>query len=59
MSFYKESKTDPLNIWQNEHILWYEQAAKKWEQALPIGNGRLGAMVYGDPKNEIIQLWEL
>ena len=55
-TFYKESKTNPLKTKQNEHILWYEQAAKKWEEALPIGNGRLGAMVYGDPKNEKIQL---
>ena len=52
MAFYKESKSDPLKICQNEHILWYEQAARNWEEALPIGNGRLGAMVYGDPKNE-------
>lgn len=55
-TFYKESKTNPLKTKQNEHILWYEQAAKNWEEALPIGNGRLGAMVYGDPKNEKIQL---
>ena len=54
--FYKESKTNPLEIKQNEQILWYEQAAKNWEEALPIGNGRLGAMVYGDPKHEKIQL---
>jgi Glycosyl hydrolase family 65, N-terminal domain len=27
--------------------LWYQQAAKKWEEALPLGNGRLGAMVFG------------
>ncbi len=27
--------------------LWYEQAANEWEEALPIGNGRLGAMVFG------------
>ncbi len=38
--------------------LWYDQPAAKWVEALPIGNGRLGAMIYGDPKNEIIQLNE-
>ena len=27
--------------------LWYKQPAKIWEDALPVGNGRLGAMVYG------------
>ena len=38
--------------------LWYNQPAKQWVEALPVGNGRLGAMVYGDPINEIIQLNE-
>ncbi len=38
--------------------LWYEQAAKEWEEALPIGNGRLGAMVYGGADREWIQLNE-
>ena len=43
---------------QNEsHLkLWYEQPAKQWVEALPVGNGRLGAMIYGDPSNEIIQM---
>ena len=39
--------------------LWYNQpAGKTWENALPIGNGRLGAMVYGNVEQEIIQLNE-
>src|SRR3989338_829373 len=38
--------------------LWYNQPASLWEEALPIGNGRLGAMVYGKPSNETIQLNE-
>lgn len=38
--------------------LWYTQPAKKWVEALPIGNGRLGAMVFGHPDKEIIQLNE-
>jgi alpha-L-fucosidase 2 len=38
--------------------LWYEKPASQWVEALPVGNGRLGAMVYGDPCNEIIQLNE-
>jgi len=38
--------------------LWYEKPAKQWVEALPVGNGRLGAMVYGDPNKEIIQLNE-
>jgi len=38
--------------------LWYTQPAKQWVEALPIGNGRLGAMIYGDPYKELIQLNE-
>lgn len=33
-------------------------AGKVWEAALPIGNGRLGAMVYGNPGNELIKFNE-
>lgn len=40
------------------HTLWYEQAAQHWEEALPLGNGRLGAMVYGGVTRENIQLNE-
>src|SRR5690606_16658818 len=38
--------------------LWYDKPAEKWVEALPVGNGRLGAMVYGDPREEVIQLNE-
>lgn len=38
--------------------LWYEQPAKSWTEALPIGNGRLGAMIYGKTDEEIIALNE-
>ena len=43
---------------QQKTVLWYDSPAKYWEEALPLGNGRLGAMVYGDPVNEEIQLNE-
>ena len=39
-------------------VLWYKQSAKIWEEALPVGNGRLGAMVYGKSGEEIIQFNE-
>lgn len=39
-------------------VLWYQQPALKWEEALPIGSGRLGAMVFGDPVDEHIQFNE-
>src|SRR5215210_4225266 len=39
--------------------LWYKQPSGGiWENALPIGNGRLGAMIYGNVEKEIIQLNE-
>jgi alpha-L-fucosidase 2 len=39
--------------------LWYDKpSGKTWENALPVGNGRLGGMVYGNVANEIIQLNE-
>ncbi|XOV94347.1 MAG: glycoside hydrolase N-terminal domain-containing protein [Bacteroidota bacterium] len=41
---------------QLEHLLWYEQPAENWNVALPLGNGKLGVMVFGDPSHERIQL---
>ncbi len=38
--------------------LWYTQPAQKWTDALPIGNGRLGAMVFGGTTDERIQFNE-
>ena len=38
--------------------LWYNQPASEWTQALPVGNGRLGAMVFGRADEELIQLNE-
>lgn len=40
------------------HTLWYRQPAKVWEEALPLGNGRLGAMVFGGVTDERLQLNE-
>ncbi len=38
--------------------LWYDKPAQVWTEALPLGNGRLGAMVFGNPAVEQIQLNE-
>ena len=38
--------------------LWYQKPAECWNEALPVGNGRYGGMVFGNPKNEIIQINE-
>lgn len=39
-------------------LLWYRQPAADWNEALPLGNGRLGAMIYGGPGCEQIQVNE-
>jgi alpha-L-fucosidase 2 len=39
-------------------FLWYRRPAAEWTEALPIGNGRLAAMVFGKPDDERIQLNE-
>jgi alpha-L-fucosidase 2 len=41
-----------------ENRLWYKRKANKWEEALPVGNGRIGAMVFGNLKRERIALNE-
>ncbi|AYB35578.1 glycoside hydrolase family 95 protein [Chryseolinea soli] len=38
--------------------LWYTKPATKWVEALPLGNGRIGAMMFGIPDKELIQLNE-
>ncbi|GGB27234.1 alpha/beta hydrolase [Sphingomonas metalli] len=40
------------------HSLWYRQPASVWTEALPVGNGRLGAMVFGGTAHERLQLNE-
>jgi len=42
----------------NNLKLWYTKPAKKWTEALPIGNGRLGAMIYGGVEDDQIQFNE-
>jgi len=39
-------------------LLWYDSPASVWEEALPVGNGRLGAMVFGKYGEERLQLHE-
>ena len=39
-------------------LLWYDKPAQEWTDALPIGNGRLGAMIFGGPAVEQLQLNE-
>ena len=39
-------------------VLWYDKPASEWTEALPVGNGRLGAMIFGGPASEQLQLNE-
>ena len=48
----KKDTTRPI------YRLWYDEPAKEWTEALPVGNGRIGAMVFGDPSKERIQFNE-
>lgn len=41
-----------------DNRLWYDTPARLWTDALPLGNGRLGAMVFGDPLHERLQINE-
>jgi alpha-L-fucosidase 2 len=43
---------------QNDLKLWYDKPARNWNEALPIGSGRLGAMIFGNVDKELIQLNE-
>lgn len=41
---------------KGDDLLWYRKPASVWEEALPIGNGRLGAMIFGGVTDERIQI---
>lgn len=43
---------------ENDLKLWYDEPASHWVEALPVGNGRLGAMIFGGTATERIQLNE-
>lgn len=43
---------------EHKQQLWYRQPAGEWNEALPIGNGRLGAMIFGGAAEEKLQLNE-
>src|SRR5262245_22946153 len=43
---------------RNPLSLWYDRPAREWVEALPVGNGRLGAMVFGGTVTERIQFNE-
>ncbi|MGC4102173.1 glycoside hydrolase family 95 protein [Ferruginibacter sp.] len=48
----------PCIVFAQDDQLWYKQPAAVWTEALPVGNGRLGAMVFGRVEEELLQLNE-
>ncbi len=42
----------------SKKVLWYKSAAESFNEAIPVGNGRIGGMIYGKPYNEVIGLNE-
>lgn len=48
----------PAALAQDPLTLWYKQPAQLWVEALPVGNGHLGAMIFGRPAHERIQFNE-
>ncbi|MEF2682891.1 MAG: glycoside hydrolase family 95 protein [Parabacteroides johnsonii] len=48
----------PLIAQEEPKTLWFEQPANQWVEALPIGNGQIGAMIFGGVEEELIQLNE-
>ena len=44
--------TGKLKDAKADNIIWYKNAAGCWEETLPIGNGSLGAMIWGTPETE-------
>lgn len=43
---------------KESELLWYKKPAENWDEALPVGNGRIGGMIFGRTDNELIQLNE-
>src|SRR3982751_3003264 len=43
---------------QQDTLLWYRQPAEKWTEALPVGNGDLGAMIFGGSREDHLQFNE-
>jgi alpha-L-fucosidase 2 len=52
------AQADPQAPAPGALVLWYKQPAARWTDALPLGNGRLGAMIFGGVTDERIQLNE-
>ena len=56
--FLKQAMTAAADPPAGDLVLWYRRPAAEWTEALPVGNGRLGGMVFGGAARERIQLNE-
>ena len=57
-SRFARSADDHARRTSAQNVLWYATAAQEWVEALPVGNGRMGAMVFGGTSVERLQLNE-
>jgi len=58
VNFSCNNFTEPSKDIDPSLVLWYDKPATEWTGALPVGNGRIGAMIYGGTEKEIIQFNE-
>ena len=54
----KSEEEQTVKPWSQKRKIWFDNSAHEWKVALPVGNGRLGAMVLGTYPKERIQLNE-
>lgn len=47
-----------MKVHRGDSVLWYDKPADDWNKALPVGNGRIGGMVFGQPVRETVMLNE-
>ena len=52
------SHQEGIPIQGQDLLLWYDEPASVWTEAVPIGNGYLGAMIFGGPQQDHLQLNE-
>lgn len=55
---YTSPSANSQQIYPDDLKIWFIRPAERWDNALPVGNGRLGAMVFGGIETERIQLNE-
>ncbi|TDB68855.1 glycoside hydrolase family 95 protein [Arundinibacter roseus] len=53
-----QNNTSPIQIPKQDLLIYYEKPAQEWVEAVPLGNGYMGAMLFGEPEKEHIQLNE-